>query len=77
MYLITNAFVIKQFDCIIERYIPKYTFSTDVNVKFKRLQKCLLKIPLRFQWTKLEIISLKYDGYITNTVGVLMTSAVF
>lgn len=62
---------------VLERYIPKYTFSTDVNVKFKRLQKFLLKIPLRFQWTKLEIISLKYDGYITNTVGVLMTSAVF
>lgn len=62
---------------VLERYIPKYTFSTDVNVKLKRLQKFLLKIPLRFQWTKLEIISLTYDGYITNTVGVLMTSAVF
>lgn len=62
---------------VLERYIPKYTFSTDVNVKLKRLQKFLLKTPLRFQWTKLEIISLKYDGYITNTVGVLMTSAVF
>lgn len=55
---------------VLERYIAKYTFSTDVNVKLKRLQKFLLKNPLRLQQTKLEIISLKYDGYITNTVGI-------